>query len=175
MLLRAGGRGPIFQPCWRPSPATLPRTGAGAGAASVTKRHLWVGVAEGGGQKLCTRRFGVQARKGLDCSAHLVCLGFRMFFGAMQAGRVKAWFFPPGTERVFPLSGMPRPCQGFHCPLATPVASFTTHSLCTSHRRWREGSGSRRVPLVRPPRAQGCWGEAPGAGSVPLMNCLSIP
>ncbi|NXH84315.1 PIM1 kinase, partial [Edolisoma coerulescens] len=40
-----------------------------------------------GAQTPCTGRFGVQARKGLDCSAALVCLGLLMFFGAMQAGR----------------------------------------------------------------------------------------
>ncbi|RLV63527.1 hypothetical protein DV515_00018183, partial [Chloebia gouldiae] len=59
--LGGGVRGANSHPCRQPSAPTVPWAGAGAGAASPTKTPM--GVAE--------RGFGVQARKGLDCSAPL--------------------------------------------------------------------------------------------------------
>ncbi|XP_068034823.1 serine/threonine-protein kinase pim-1-like [Anomalospiza imberbis] len=50
--LSRAGWGASFQPCWQPLPTTLPRTGAGAGAASPTKTRVGGGSREGG-RNLC--------------------------------------------------------------------------------------------------------------------------
>ncbi|XP_037982107.1 CBL-interacting protein kinase 29-like [Motacilla alba alba] len=48
LLLSRAGWGGSFQPCWQPLPTTVPRTGAGAGAASRTKTAVGGGSREGG-------------------------------------------------------------------------------------------------------------------------------
>lgn len=155
-----------------------PCPGLGRGEPARQKQTP-MGVAKGGLQNVRASRFGLQAWKGLGCSAPLVCLGLfisiylSIFFWPKQGW--KAWFFP--TRGVF------FACNGWAFPASVLPSSGTSGfflqlKVCKQESRAGEGVAGHtaRVPHHRrSPASPGLLRRGWGAGSILLTSSACIP